>query len=49
MDSEKFIFIVEAKSRSLGQAVKQCVLAMQDMEDSNSEEKLYGFITTGEQ
>ncbi|KAH8148459.1 uncharacterized protein LAJ45_07562 [Morchella importuna] len=32
---EKFIFIVEAKRSSLGQAMKQCLLAMKDMRDNN--------------
>lgn len=46
---ERFILIVEAKRSSLGQAMKQCLLAMKDMRDSNGEGKVYGFVTTGEQ
>ncbi|KAF8538492.1 hypothetical protein BDD12DRAFT_842333 [Trichophaea hybrida] len=46
---ERFIFIVEAKRSSLGQAMKQCLLAMKDMRDSNGHGKVYGFVTTGEQ
>jgi len=43
------ILIVEAMESSLGQAMKQCLLAMKDMWDSNGEGKVYGFVTTGEQ
>ncbi|KAF8533426.1 hypothetical protein BDD12DRAFT_487215 [Trichophaea hybrida] len=46
---EKFILIVEAKRSSLEQAMKQCLLAMKDMRNSNGEGKVYGFVTTGEQ
>lgn len=44
---ERFIpIVVEAKRSSLGQAMKQCLLAMKDMKDSNGEDKVYGFVTT---
>lgn len=46
---ERFIFIVEVKRPSLGQAMKQCLLAMKDMRDNNGKGKVYGFVTTGEQ
>ena len=42
----KYIFIVEAK-RSFGAAMKQCLLSMKGMGDSNHG-GVYGFITTGE-
>ncbi|RPB15816.1 hypothetical protein P167DRAFT_542534 [Morchella conica CCBAS932] len=46
---EKFIFIVEAKRSSLGQAMKQCLLAMKDMRDNNGGVgEVYGFVTTAE-
>ena len=46
---EKFVLIVEAKRTSLGQATKQCFLAMKDMADRNGDDSImYGFITTGE-
>jgi len=45
---EKYIFIVEAKRDSLGNAMGQCLLAMKDMGDSNHGGVLYGFITTGD-
>ena len=44
VDIEKFIFVVEAKRSSLGQAMKQCLLAMKDMHDNN---RGGGFVTTG--
>lgn len=45
---EKFLIIIEAKSRSLGEALKQCCLAMKDARDTNGGGYVYGFITTGE-
>ncbi|KAI5799188.1 hypothetical protein DFH27DRAFT_559923 [Peziza echinospora] len=45
---EQFILMVEGKRSSLGQAMKQCLLAMKDMRDNNGEGKVYGFVTTGE-
>jgi len=49
VDDEKFILIVEAKRSSLGQAMKQCLLAMKDMRDNNGGVgEVYGFVTTGE-
>ena len=46
---ERFVLIVEAKSSSLGQAMRQCLVAMKDMGDKNADGGiLYGFITTGE-
>ncbi|RPB26528.1 hypothetical protein L211DRAFT_770070, partial [Terfezia boudieri ATCC MYA-4762] len=45
---ERFVLIVEAKRSSLGQAMKQCLLAMKDMRDNNGEGEVYGFVTTGE-
>jgi len=38
---------VEAKRSSLGQALKQCLLALKDMGDINGDGKVYGFVTTG--
>jgi len=45
---EKFIFAIEAKSSSLGMAMKQCLLAVRDMRDRNAGGNVYGFVTTGE-
>ena len=45
---EKFLLIIEAKRPSLENAMKQCLLAMKDAGDNNSEGKVYGFVTTGE-
>ena len=47
VDIEKFIFVVEAKRSSLGQAMKQCLLAMKDMHDNNRGGEVYGFVPTG--
>jgi len=45
---EDYILIVEAKRTSVGQAMKQCLLAMKDMHDSNGDQgTIYGFVTTG--
>jgi len=44
----KYIFIVEAKKSSLGAAMRQCLLSMKDMGDSNHGGVVYGFVTTGE-
>ncbi|RPA89458.1 hypothetical protein L873DRAFT_1721774, partial [Choiromyces venosus 120613-1] len=43
-----FVLIIESKRSSLGDAIKQCLLAMNDMWGNNSGGKVYGFITTGE-
>ena len=45
----KFVFIIEAKKTSLGQAKKQAFLSMKDARDNNGGGTIYGFITTGEQ
>ncbi|KAF8543480.1 hypothetical protein BDD12DRAFT_874577 [Trichophaea hybrida] len=39
--------LFEAKRSSLGEAMKQCLLAMKDMRDNGGGE-VYGFVTTGE-
>jgi len=43
----KFIFVVEAKRTTLGQAKIQCLLAMRDMGGINGGGAVYGFVTTG--
>jgi len=48
MPKKKFIFIIEAKSSSLGLAMKQCLLGMKGMKDRGARGEVYGFITTGE-
>ncbi|KAG0635652.1 hypothetical protein HOY80DRAFT_1024944 [Tuber brumale] len=49
MKGQKFVFVVEAKTSSLGEANRQCLLAMKDMGDRNGGSVVYGFVTTGEQ
>ena len=44
---EKFILVVESKRSSLGQALKQCLLALKGTRDNNGDGKVYGFLTTG--
>ena len=46
---KKFVLIVESKRSSLGHAMKQCLLAMEDMRGNNGGVgEIYGFVTTGE-
>ncbi|PUU75358.1 hypothetical protein B9Z19DRAFT_1131492 [Tuber borchii] len=45
---KKYVCIVEAKKVSLGEARKQCFLAMKDMRDANGGGMVYGFITMGD-
>ena len=45
---ERFVLIVEAKRSSLGDAMKQCLLSIKDMWDSNGGGEVYGFVTTGD-
>ncbi|KAI5792692.1 hypothetical protein FPQ18DRAFT_17147 [Pyronema domesticum] len=45
---EKFVFIIEAKTSSIGQAKKQVLLAMKDARDNNGGGTVYAFVTTGE-
>ncbi|PUU76419.1 hypothetical protein B9Z19DRAFT_1088385 [Tuber borchii] len=49
LENEKYVFVVEAKKSSLGEAKRQCLLAMKDMGDRNGRGVIYGFVTTGEQ
>jgi hypothetical protein len=49
LEDEKYVFVVEAKKSSLGEAKRQCLLAMKDMGDRNGGGVVYGFVTTGEQ
>lgn len=45
---EEYILIVEANRTSMGQAMKQCLLAMKDMHYNNGDQGIiYGFATTG--
>ncbi|KAF8423837.1 hypothetical protein EV426DRAFT_601366 [Tirmania nivea] len=48
VSEESFVFIVEAKKSSFGEAMKQCLLAMKDARDNNGGGVMYGFVTTGE-
>ncbi|RPA98975.1 hypothetical protein L873DRAFT_1643942, partial [Choiromyces venosus 120613-1] len=47
LTEERYVFVIEAKRSSLAQALKQCLLAMKDMGDNNSDGVVYGLITTG--
>ncbi|RPA92424.1 hypothetical protein L873DRAFT_1817612, partial [Choiromyces venosus 120613-1] len=47
--NQKFVFVVEAKKSSVGQAKRQCLLAMKDIADRNGGGVVYGFVTTGEE
>ena len=49
-DEEVFIFIIEAKTSSVGKAMRLGFLAMKDARDGNNKGQgvIYGFITTGE-
>jgi hypothetical protein len=49
LEDEKYVLVVEAKKSSLGEAKRQCLLAMKDMGDRNAGGVVYGFVTTGEQ
>ncbi|CUS06897.1 unnamed protein product [Tuber aestivum] len=46
---QKFVFVVEAMKSSVGQAKRQCLLAMKDMGDNNGGGVVHGFVTTGDQ
>jgi len=46
-NDEKFILVVEARGSSLGQVLKQYLLALKDMRDNNGDGKVYGFVITG--
>lgn len=46
VSKERFVLVIEGKKSSLGEAKKQCLLAMKDMGDNNSAYTVYGFVTT---
>ena len=43
-----FVSVVEVKSSSVGEAVKQCMLAMKDLGGSSDAGEVYRFVTSGE-
>ncbi|KAF8427484.1 hypothetical protein EV426DRAFT_715056 [Tirmania nivea] len=43
-----YIFVVEAKRTAMVEAMKQCLLSMKDMGDSNGGGVVFGFVTTGQ-
>jgi hypothetical protein len=45
---EPFVLMVKGNRSSLGQAMKQCFLAMKDMKVRNGRGRVYSFVTTGE-
>lgn len=45
---EMYVLIIEAKSSSLDEALKHCLLALKDARDNNREGVVYGFVTNGE-
>jgi len=46
--TQRNFVVIEAKKSPLGEAMKQCLLALRDMQDNNGGGEVYGFITTGE-
>jgi len=44
---ERFVLIIEGKEGTTGEALKQCLLLLQDARDQNGGGAVYGFITTG--
>ena len=48
VNDRKFVFVVEAKNESLGEAKKLCLVTMKDIGEMNEGGVVYGFITTGE-
>lgn len=47
--NRKFVFVLEAKKSSVGEAMRQCLLAMKDIGENNGGGVVYGFVTTGEE
>ncbi|KAG0128420.1 hypothetical protein HOY82DRAFT_541260 [Tuber indicum] len=47
--NKMFGFVVEAKKSTVGQAKKQCLLALKDIGDNNDAGIMYGFVTSGGQ
>lgn len=43
-----YVFIIEGKRSSLGEAMKQCLLSLKDAGDNNGGGVVYGFVTTGQ-
>ena len=43
-----YVLVVEGKTGSVGEAMKQCLLSMRDLWDNNNDGEIYGFVTTGE-
>ncbi|KAF8459837.1 hypothetical protein BDZ91DRAFT_851902 [Kalaharituber pfeilii] len=43
-----FVLLIEPKGTSVGQAMKQIMLAMKDARDGNGDGVVYGFATTGQ-
>ena len=46
---QKYVFIVEAKKSSVGEAKIQCLLPMNDMQSINGGGVVFGFVTSGQQ
>lgn len=42
---EKLVVVMKAKRSSIGEAMKQCLLAMKDARDNNGGGEVYGFVT----
>ncbi|KAG0639565.1 pyridoxal phosphate-dependent transferase [Tuber brumale] len=47
-DEMKYVLVVEAKRAALGEAIKQCFLALKDIRDLNGGGTVYGFVTMGD-
>lgn len=46
---QKYVFVVEAKKSSVGEAKIQCLLPMKDMQSNNGGGVVFGFVTSGQQ
>jgi len=46
--NRKFIFVVKTTKSSIGQAKRECMLALKDMGDKNGGGFVYGFVASGE-
>lgn len=48
-EDQKYVFVVEAKKSSVGEAKIQCLLLMKDMQSNNGGGIVFGFVTSGQQ
>lgn len=48
ISEEKYIFIIKGKRSSVGNMMRQFLMAMKELRDTNCKGKVYGFVTTGD-